>query len=139
MQNEVQIAEHAVELAKWCERNGYVHPDARAILALASPPEPEKPEWWPGMTTAPYLAGCPKYGYYVLQSDQGKWTHHGPICATKAAAVAAWNKMIDRISGADEETVRLMKDASEAIRDYDYVPKLADSIDRWLAERAERL
>lgn len=119
MQNEVQIAEHAVELAKWCERNGYVHPDARAILALASPPEPKR---FPGVGWQPEIVKNVRGRFFVRQGDnESDWQISGPVCDAPAAAVAAWNEMIDRITGGDEETVRLMNDLL--------------ALGRWLAER----
>lgn len=105
---------------------------ALQLVALISPPEPEKPKRHPVINAEPKVAWALRDHAQVWASN-GAFSVYGPICSTEAAAVECWNAMIARIAGADDETVRLMKDIQSAL------PLRSDSlhsrIDRWLAER----
>lgn len=154
MNNESEIARLAVELAKDVEfaamqvMSDKEHraalqvflPKAQGILALA---EPQKPKRHQGIDAEPKVeAGYG--GYYVRLCGDDAWIVSGPMRSTPAEAIAAWNAMIARITGVDEETVRLMNRVRERI-DWEVkhstnyppctLPELIKDITRWLAER----
>ncbi len=104
---------------------------ARGILALASSPEPVKPERFPGIDAEPKLEQ-PMRGRYQIYAV-GEWSVYGPLGPTPAAAVSAWNEMIDRIAGGDDETVRLVGDLTGMLNHPD--ADVLHRARRWLAER----
>lgn len=110
---------------------------ARGILALASPPEPPKPKRHPGIDAEPSTVHDELRRGLLVLCDNGECHIRGPIRNTPAAAVAAWNEMIDRISVADEETVNVVQDARYWMIHHGHRedhPSI-QRIDRWLAER----
>lgn len=106
---------------------------ARGILALASPPEPEKPERFPGIDAEPNIERVNGGLHRVALYAEGILIV-GLAEPTPAAAVAAWSAMIDRIAGADEETVRLVGDLAGMLNHPD--ADVLHRARRWLAERA---
>lgn len=117
--------------------NKSLHPSTlpARILALASPPEPpepEKPKRFPGIDTEPRIAHNDGLWWVKLMFGNG-FCLDGAQFATKAAAVAAWNAMIDRIAGPDDETVRLVGDLTGMLNHPD--ADVLHRARRWLAER----
>lgn len=133
-----EIVRLAVELATDVAGEAKVRHDdkvakAKRLLALASPPEPEKPKRFPGIDAEPKLwqplrEGCQRYQIYAT----GKWSVYGPLCNTPTAAVAAWNEMIDRITGTDNNVIAMARDT---IKCDDNCPACKKMWQEWLAER----
>lgn len=131
-----EIVRLAVELATDVAGEAKVRHDdkvakAKRLLALASPPKPKR---HPCIDAEPSTVHDELRRGLLVLCDNGECHIRGPVRKSSAEAVAAWNEMIDRITGADEETVRLVQDCRQILATYSYKSTI-QRIDRWLAER----
>lgn len=134
--NRDEIVRLAVELATDVAGEAKVRHDdkvakAKRLLALASPPEPKR---WPVGGWQPEIVKNVRGRFFVRQgANESYWQMSGPACDTPAAAVEAWNAMIDCIAGADDETVLLVGDLAGMLNHPD--ADVLHRARRWLAER----
>lgn len=110
------------------------HDFCQRVNALASPPEPKQ---HPAFITKPRVSREPS-GWRVRSYEefpQGETYREYVVggYSTEAEAVAAWNAMIDRIAGPDDETVRLVGDLVGMLNHPD--ADVLHRARRWLAER----
>lgn len=131
--NRDEIVRLAVELANMVRTDGLTGNEvARRILALTSPPEPEKPKRWPGIDAEPSTVHDELRRGLLVLCDNGECHIRGPIRNTPAEAVAAWNEMIDRITGTDNNVIAMARDT---IKCDDNCPACKKMWQEWLAER----